>query len=98
LASITPTIVCTADELSKAYTALSALATGARKVRVVINGDVTEWASVSLAELNTLVAGMQAHQNSGKGGIMLRVNLCNEFFHVSFSYFKQKNLFSFYTS
>ncbi len=63
MASITP-IVCTVDELTSARSARNDLKSGARKVRIVIDGDVTEWAQVTLKELNDTIAGMQAYQNS----------------------------------
>jgi gpW len=63
LASITP-IVCTVDELAAARSARSTLIQGARKVRIVIDGDVTEWTQITLSQLNDTIAGMQSYQNS----------------------------------
>lgn len=63
MASINP-IVCTSDELDAARLARAAFVRGDRKVRVVIDGDVTEWANATLKEVNDTITGMQAYQNS----------------------------------
>jgi len=63
LASITQ-IVCTVDELTAARSARTILIQGARKVRITIDGDSTEWTQITMRELNDTIAGMQAYQNS----------------------------------
>jgi len=57
-------IVCTSDELTSARSARTSLIEGARKVKISIDGDVTEYTQITLPQLNDTIAGMQAYQNS----------------------------------
>jgi hypothetical protein len=63
LAKIYP-IVCTSDELTTARSARTTLIEGARKVKITIDGDSTEYTQITLPQLNDTIAGMQAYQNS----------------------------------
>ena len=63
MAQIYP-IVCTPEELTSARSARTDLISGARKVRITIDGDVTEYTQITLPQLNDTIAGMQAYQNS----------------------------------
>ena len=63
MAQIYP-IVCTSGELESACAERNKLIAGARKVRVTIDGDTTEYTQITLNQLNDTIAGMQAYQNS----------------------------------
>lgn len=63
MAEIQP-IVCTEDELVAARIARNDFIFLGRKQRILIDGNVTEWAAISVTEINATIAGMQRYQDS----------------------------------